>query len=419
MKNSFNYYKLGDNLLFSNLLYDDLELASEEEFIGSRTRVYFLCRRPPLASRRAFSISSPAQLFWEEENLNILELEDSISHADLPSWLLEKINSNNLTSINTMYPNWQNTLDKKLPKKWRLNLLALGDVGSTLLIGLRLLADESIHSIGIYDRDENKMNRWEHELNQIRVPLSKAQPPKVHIVSKENLFDCDMFIFCASKGIPPVGSGIKDVRMAQFTSNSAIVGEYAKMARLENFQGIFAVVSDPVDLLCKVAFLESNKDENGLMDFYGLSSDQIIGYGLGVMNARAHYYAEKSLDNGQYANEGRVFGPHGDGLIVANSIENYDDNKSMDLTDKTIKANLRVREFGYKPFIAPALSSGALSILATIKEEPFYGASYMNSVYMGSACRLLKSGLEIEQFSLDPVLRERIQKTYEKLETII
>ena len=100
--------------------------------------------------------------------------------------------------------------------------------------------------------------------------MKEALPP-VNPLKKEELFHCHMFIFCASKGIPPVGSDIQDVRMAQFESNSKIIKEYAIMAREMRFKGVFAVVSDPVDLLCKVAFLESNKDENGNYDFKGIS----------------------------------------------------------------------------------------------------------------------------------------------------
>ena len=419
MENIFYYYKIDGKLVFSRLKYENLKEASQDDFHSSDHIIYYLCKRDPLHSRKSFTLSAPSQLFWEEEDLNILDLDESNYEENLPTWLLNKINKDQVTSINTNYPDWEDLLNRENPKAWRLNLLALGDVGSTLMIGLRLLGDESIESIGIYDRDPNKMNRWEHELNQIRVPLKKDSLPPVHIISKDDLFDCDMFIFCASKGIPPVGSGVKDVRMAQFDSNSQIIGEYARMAREENFKGIFAVVSDPVDLLCKVAFLESNKDKKGKMDFKGLSSDQIIGYGLGVMNARAMYYAEKALDKGEYENEGRVFGPHGEGLIVANSIKNYDHSRSLDLTDKTLQANLRVREFGYKPFIAPALSSGALSIISTIKGEDFFGSTYMNSVYMGSSCKLLKTGLKVEQFDFHPQLRSRIQETYDKLESII
>lgn len=64
----------------------------------------------------------------------------------------------------------------------------------------------------------------------------------------------------------------------------------------QNFKGIFAVVSDPVDLLCRAAFIESNKNPDGTFNFSGLSSDKIFGYGLGVMYARAAYYAEKILN---------------------------------------------------------------------------------------------------------------------------
>lgn len=419
MKNNFNYYKLGKNYLFSVLEYINLEKISEEAISNFEGHIYFLCKRDPLHSRRSFSVSSPAQIYWGDEGLNILDLEYNYETKEYPKWIKNKIEEGKLTSINTNYPNWQNILLKIKKKKWRLNLIALGDVGSTLLIGLRLLGGDMVDSIGIYDRSEDKLNRWEHELNQIHAPFSKSHFPKVEIISKDDLFDCDMFIFCASKGIPPVGSGAIDVRMAQFESNSDIISEYAKMARDRHFEGIFAVVSDPVDLLCKVAFLKSNEDIDGKLDFKGLSSDQVIGYGLGVMNARALYYAEKSTDMNEYLDEGRVFGPHGKGLIVANSISNYDDKKSSILTDKTITANLKVREFGYKPFIAPALSSGALSIIATISGEWFYGATYMNSVYMGSSCRLLESGLQIEQFILPDLLRSKLQETYNNLESII
>ena len=60
--------------------------------------------------------------------------------------------------------------------------------------------------------------------------------PEVDVVDQDHLFDCDVFVFVASKGIPPVGSGVKDVRMYQFENNSKIIGHYAKMAREKNFK---------------------------------------------------------------------------------------------------------------------------------------------------------------------------------------
>lgn len=415
----FHFYKFKDKYLFSSHDYNELNFTTENEVSNSERTIYFLNQIEPLKSRASFTISSPEHLYMDKENLNLLELDLNIDTNNIPQWILDKINERKIKSINTKYPNWQDKLIETEKKKWKLNLIALGDVGSTLLIGLRLLGVDSIDKIGIYDRNENRLKRWEYEINQIRIPFNESALPKVVAINKEALFDCDMFIFCASKGIPAVGSQVSDVRMAQFKNNSKIISEYSKMARDEKFKGIFAVVSDPVDLLCKVAFLESNKDKKSQLDFKGLNSEQIIGYGLGVMNGRACFYAEKSKETTSYLEEGRVFGPHGEGLIVANSIKNYDEKLSDYLTEKTINANKEVRSFGYKPFIAPALSSGALSILATIKEDWFYGSTYMGGVYMGSKCRLLNTGLEVEQLTLPNNLRNKLQLTYNKLVEII
>lgn len=419
MNANLNYYKLKDKYLLSYFQYDNFTQVSEDEIKDTTETIHFLNQLPVLNSRRSFSVSSPGLLNIKEEGLNLLQINLENNSSNIPSWLTEKIQNKEVTSINTNHPSWMDVLDKPVKTKWRLNLIALGDVGSNLLIGLRLLGGDSIEEIGIYDRNINSLKRWEHEINQIRRPFDELAFPKVVPIEEKDLFDCDIFVFCASKGIPPVGSEVTDVRMAQFESNSKIVGDYAKMARDENFQGIFAVVSDPVDLLCKVAYLESNKDENDELDFKGLSSDQVIGYGLGVMNARACFYAEQSPDMIHYLEEGRVFGPHGEGLIVANSIENYNEEISEYLTSKTINANKEVRAFGYKPFIAPSLSSGSLSLIATINGDWFYGSTFMKDVYMGSKCRLLPSGIEVEQLNLPDNLLEEIEKTYNNLAMII
>lgn len=415
----FKYYKFENKYLFSNIDYENLIEVSEEEVKNANGLIYFLNQLTPLNSRRSFSISHPSQLSLKDEGLSILKLEKDNSVDSIPDWLLDRIENRKLVSINTNYPNWKDILNKPIKEKWKLNLIALGDVGSTLAIGLRLLGGDSISEIGIYDRNINRLKRWEYELNQIRRPFDELSFPKVVPVEENELFNCDIFAFCASKGIPPVGSNVTDVRMAQFESNSEIIKKYARMARDINFKGIFAVISDPVDLLCKVAFLESNKDASGNMDFYGLSADQIIGYGLGVMNGRACFYAEKSPEMAHYLKEGRVFGPHGEGLIVADSIENYNEEISNYLTNKTINANKEVREFGFKPFVAPSISSGALSLIATIKGDWFYGSTYMKEVYMGAKCRLLPSGIEVEQLDLAKPLVYRLEETYRKLAAII
>lgn len=354
-------------------------------------------------------------MFIEREGIELLSLDNYANHDSIPPWIIDRIKNSLVVSLNTDYPDWDRVLISNANSKRRINILALGDVGSTLLVGLRLLGADCIDRIGIYDKNVNVLNRWLYESNQIRGPIKDYAYPHVIPIDEDSLFDCDIFLFCASRGVPPVGSPSGDVRMAQLKFNSEIIRIYARMARDAGFNGIFGVVSDPVDLLCKVAFFESNKNESSQFDFMGIASDRIIGYGLGVMNARACFYAEQSEHTVQYISEGKIFGPHGEGLIVADSIKNYNDEASRYLTDKTINANMEIRAMGFKPFIAPGLSSGALSVIATIKGQWFYGSTYMGGVYMGSKCRFINNHLEIEQIDMPMELSDRIHDTYRKL----
>lgn len=406
------YYKYEDKYLFSKLLLDNLQKANEIDLINE-AEVYYLIKMDPLTSRRGFVITSPAQLDSESEGLDLLYENSSINSL---SWINEKIKKRNIKAINISYPSWMNELMSP-PSQWRINVMALGDVGSNLCIGLRLSGADI--SMGIYDRSPEKLKRWNYELNQIRIPFKESSLPRVRMLKEDELFDCDMFVFCASKGIPPVGSENVDVRMVQFESNKEIISKYGLLARENNFKGIFAVVSDPVDPLCKALFLESNKDKDGNFDFKGLAPNQIIGYGLGVMNARASYYSELIDGPNDYSIDGQVFGPHGKGLIVVNSMSNYNGSKSDYLTEKTLNANLEVRKLGFKPYIAPSLSSGALSILATISGDYFYGSSLMGHVFMGSKMRLTNLGIEIPRYELHPEVIKKLDDTYKQLRRII
>lgn len=297
-----------------------------------------------------------------------------------------------------------------LRKKKRVNLLALGDVGGMLLIGLRLLGTEAVSSIGICDLNEKSILRFEMEAGQIQAPFARERMPRVEIISPERLFDCDIFVFCASKGVPPVGSRVEDVRMAQLKANSQLVEVFAEKAVSRDFQGLFAVVSDPVDPLCKAALL------------CGLKREQVQGYGLGVMNSRGIYFAEKNERFRQYLSEGRAFGPHGEDLVLANSLENYDDELSRELTKLAVQSNLKTRELGFKPYIAPALSSGALSILATASGQWHYSSVYFGKgdcgAFLGVKNRRTPYGIEVEDLPLPQKLYERIESAYGHLRAL-
>ncbi len=379
---------------------------------------YFYFEQEPSLCRASFAITHLGQLQSSENSLWL----DANSFYQQPTYqeaaLGELIAKRELRAVNRAHPRWRELCQQQKPQPpFTVNLLACGDVGSTLLIGLKLLARNTIRKIGIYDINPALCQRWEFELNQICAPSAELTSPVVSIITKDQLFDCDIFVFCATAGVPALNDK-SDVRLAQYQNNAAIIKEYALLAREKHFQGLFAVVSDPVDLLCQTVLLESNKDPNGNFDGLGLFPEQIEGYGLGVMHARARYYAAKDPTLVSYLDEGRAYGPHGQGLIIANSVANYNDEKSKRLTELALTANIKAREYGFKPYVAPALSSGALSLLATLRGEWHYSSTYLGGIFMGARNRRCSAGLEIEALPLPQQLKQRIEETTEILKSL-
>ena len=330
--------------------------------------VLWVFHRPPLSGRDTFPVTDPAQLTERE---GVASLCAAPGPEGLPRELTNAIRAGRVRAVNLAHPRFEELMAPlPRPEKVRVNLLALGDVGSTLLMGLRLMGGDVISSIGICDLREGVAQRWEFELNQIQLPGPYDALPPVEIVSPEQLFDGDVFLFCASRFVPDTAVKTGDVRMAQYRLNRELAALYAQKARQARYRGLFCVVSDPVDPLCRAVLTESNRAPSGEMDYQGLFSHQVRGFGLGVMNARAAYYARKDPRFASFLTEGRSFGPHGEDLVIANSIRHYDDDLSRQLTEQAVRANLQMRELGFKPYIAPALSSGALSLLLCLRGQP-------------------------------------------------
>lgn len=413
----FYYYKYNEKIFFSLHEHRGFSIINEEIAKQHSHVLFFLGSMPVSKSRMSFALTDPAMLHLKQESIDLLkstELKNT-----LPTWIYKKILKHEVIYMNTEYPNWQDALERAVPKKWNINIIALGDIGSTLLMGLRMLGGDTINKIGIYDKNTVNLERWEFEINQTIPPFRYENHPEINIIKEHDLTNCDMLVFCAAKGygMDEQKSGT-DVRMAQLEGNSQIISYYAKKVRDAQFKGIFAVLSDPVDLLCKKVYLESNKDSNGNLDYKGLAPEQIRGYGLGVMNARALYYAKKNPKLNHYTLEGRAFGPHGVGLVIADSIENYDERLSEKLTELAVNANMEMRSIGFKPYVAPALSSGAYSILATLRGEWHYAATFLGGVYMGANNRLINGYTELEQLNLPENLLKRLRTSFLNLEVI-
>ena len=382
----------------------------------------FLLRRTNSMQRAAFRVTDARQLTGAEESVHWLDHNRIFPEVPtVPNEVTSAIEAETLTAVDLAHPRWQDALAFLTPKtkKKRIHLLAVGDVGGTLLTALKLLGSDCISTIGICDLNEKTVARWCTEMGQIAWPWNYDALPSVEAVSNEQLFDCDVFIFAATKAIPAVGSGIKDVRMAQFEANRPLVENFARQARKANFGGLFMVLSDPIDPLCKAAWLASNHDENGVFDNMGLLPEQVQGYGLGVMNARAAYFSKQDNRFSSFLTEGRSFGPHGRGLVIANSIEHYDDALSRELTELVETANLRIRDLGFKPYVAPAVSSGAMQLLLTLRGQWHCSSVCLGGIWFGVKNRFTPHGVETEALSLPDALFDRLLETEKTLKEII
>ena len=411
----FYYYEKEGEILASDR--GDLPWPKAEPAPGAP--IWYLIEGDPVLGRGSFRVSCPGQLA-APHGLEALDAS-RLPRTEVDEACAAAIQEGRLTAVNMSRPGWEALLDlQPSSRKKRVNVLAIGDVGSTLLMGLKLLGGDVIDSIGICDLSDQITARWEFELGQIALPWNYDAMPEVEVIPPEKLFDGDLFVFVASKGIPPVGSQVQDVRMAQFQANAGIVKHYARMARAANYQGLWCAVSDPVDPLAKTAYLESNKDENGVWDGKGLRPEQVQGFGLGVMNARAAYYAKRDEKFASFLTEGRAFGPHGTGLTIANSIDHYDDALSQELTQLTVTANLKMRALGFKPYVAPAMSSGALSLLLTLRGEWHCGSVFLDGIYMGVKNRFTPAGVETELLPHIPdPLFAHIRAAADHLKTIL
>ena len=125
----------------------------------------FLVQRDGENSRGLYAVSALAEV-WETESVRCLTpLEQSCTGGDLEDFVAK----NGATVLNVTFSNAFSVLQKYLqPKRsgFRVTLVGLGDVGGTVLTGLKLLGHE-IDEVAIYDPNTAMCSRYEMELNQV------------------------------------------------------------------------------------------------------------------------------------------------------------------------------------------------------------------------------------------------------------
>ena len=419
-----HYYKVLGRPAFSFESTDKYEAISEEEcqnLLKDDENVLLFLTKTSKEKRTSFSITSQELLFTDPDNLSFIRKTDIQDERvkDVPQWIQDAMQKRNVRYMNMANESFTNVLEIPKKGKWRINIVGLGDIGSNVLLGLKIMGGDYISEIGVYSTKSNMMERYEMELNQIysineNSPLYSGKPV-IKTVDKDSIMDCDMFVFCASSKVPSISAELGEDRTQQLAANKEILRKYINKARNMSFKGVFAIVSDPVEQLCKEAYLMSNTDKNGNLDYKGMMPEQIQGFGLGIMYARALYYANKMKGENNFRENGRVYGTNGRGVVIANDIHNYDEQISEDLTQKAADAKHMLKDLGFKPYIAPAMSSAVLSIISRIAGDYHYSSVYIDGAYLGIKNRASLSGIEVERVSMDDTLFNKIKKTHDRL----
>ena len=97
----------------------------------------------------------------------------------------------------------------------------------------------------------------------------------------------------------------------------------------------------------------------------------------------------------------------------------YDDALSRELTEKVETANLQLRSLGFKPYVAPAVSSGAMQLLLTLRGDWHCSSIPLGDVWFGVKNRFTPQGLEMETLPLPDTLFARLQETEALLKAIV
>lgn len=382
-------------------------VRAEEPF----SPLLFLVSRDPLFSRGFFAIRDLSELD-EPEGTGLLT---PTRQADPAEGLGRFVAEHGASVVNTAFSRWEAVVEAywRKSERRRVSLVGLGNVGGTTAIALKLLGSD-LETIALYDANESLRLRYEGELNQV-LPLHDGERlPQIVLLPQEQLFSCEAVLFTAARSVPEAGQEQgRDVRMMQYEANRELLRSFARQARETNFTGLFAQISDPVDQLSRAVFLMSNQNGRGEFDWNGLLPEQVRGFGLGVMHARAIYYAGRS---GADTETVCTFGPHGKGLVVANAPdEGYDEALSLRLTRQTEEANVEIRKLGYKPYLAPGISSAAVSVLRALRGEWHDAAVPLGGAYFGCRSRLGENGPELLRTPLHEELIRRIELSYGEL----
>lgn len=183
----------------------------------------------------------------------------------------------------------------------KVAIIGAGFVGSS--IAFALLNEDIFNEIVLIDRNKEKAIGEAMDLSH---GLPYRSNMNIYAGEYKDIKDASIVIVTA-------GASQKDgeTRLDLINKNVAILRSIISDIKPINMEGILLIVSNPVDILTHVAYLES-----------GLPRSRVFGSGTVLDTARLKYLISKHLDIDARNVHAVIIGEHGDSELVTWSIAN-------------------------------------------------------------------------------------------------
>ncbi len=177
----------------------------------------------------------------------------------------------------------------------RIAIVGMGAVGaSTAYV---LIQTGHAHEVLLVDADTK---RAEGHMMDLQHCLPWGRPIRMEVRSLDECEGCDMVLVTA--GRPQVGH---QTRMDLLKANAEMLGEIMPTAVRRNPDAIFAIVTNPVDVMARAAVRLS-----------GLPPERVFGTGTVLDSARFRFLLSRHLDVDPRNVHAYVIGEHGDSEVV-------------------------------------------------------------------------------------------------------
>ena len=183
-------------------------------------------------------------------------------------------------------------------KDSKVVIVGCGHVGAT--IGYTLINQGLCESIGLIDRNREKAIGDAFDMQHAVYFMNRNI--KVEAVDYNACSDADVVVITASAPMPKDSHN----RLEMLTPSLNIMKEIVSSVMASGFNGIFVVVSNPVDIMSYYTWKLS-----------GLPKKQIIGSGTTLDTARLCVEISKLFDLDSKSVEAFVMGEHGDSEMVS------------------------------------------------------------------------------------------------------